>query len=39
VVRIDEVEKEGVNKIIDNVGGIGGESNVAAFPPGPMKRK
>lgn len=34
VVRIDEVEKEGINKIIDNVEG---QANVTPFPMPPLK--
>ena len=37
VVRIDEVEKEGVNKIIESGGAPAPAGNVAAFPLGPMK--
>lgn len=37
VVRIDEVEKEGVNKIID--GGGENRGNIAAFPLGGPARK
>ena len=36
VVRIDEVEKEGVNKIIDSEGGAG---NVSPFPMPPLQNK
>ncbi len=35
VVRIDEVEKEGINKIIENPGDKG--SNIAAFPMPPFQ--
>ena len=39
VIRIDEVEKEGVNKILEsNVSG-GAEGNVSAFPAPPFKPK
>ena len=37
IVRIDEVEKEGSNKIIENSGDKG--SNVAAFPMPPLQPK
>ena len=39
VIRIDEVEKEGVNKILEsNISG-GSEGNVSAFPVPPFKPK
>lgn len=34
VVRIDEVDKEGINKIIDD---IDGQANVTLFPMPPLK--
>ena len=37
VVRIDEVEKEGVSKIIDSSTTSGGGSNVSTFPGPPIK--
>ncbi len=39
VVRIDEVEKEGVNKIIDAPAGEGGDSNIKPFPMPPLQPK
>ena len=38
VVRIDEVEQEGVNKIIDKPG-EGGDGNVTPFPMPPLQPK
>lgn len=39
VIRIDEVEKEGVNKILDSNLSGSGEGNVSAFPAPPFKPK
>jgi hypothetical protein len=39
VVRIDEVEKEGVNKIVDNAAVKSGDSNIAPFPMPPLQPK
>ncbi len=39
VVRIDEVEKEGVNKIIDSKGDSASGSNVSSFPMPPLQPK
>ena len=36
VVRIDEVEKEGVNKIIEKPAAGGGEGNITPFPMPPL---
>ncbi len=38
IVRIDEVEKEGINKILDSAGNKNG-SNIAAFPMPPLQPK
>ena len=37
VIRIDEVEKEGINKIIDSDYAKTAEGNVSAFPAPPLK--
>ena len=39
VVRIDEVEKEGSNKIIEKSAGDGGDSNITPFPMPPPQPK
>lgn len=39
VIRIDEVEKEGINKILDSNLSGGKEGNVSAFPAPPFKPK
>jgi len=39
VIRIDEVEKEGTNKILDSSFSGGTEGNVSAFPAPPFKPK
>ncbi|MGI9318973.1 MAG: DUF1820 family protein [bacterium] len=39
VIRIDEVEKEGVNKILDSNFSSGTDGNVSAFPAPPFKPK
>ena len=39
VVRIDEVEKEGVNKIIDKPAAESGDSNIKPFPMPPLQPK
>jgi hypothetical protein len=39
VIRIDEVEKEGTNKILDNKQTAGTGGNVSAFPIPPLKPK
>lgn len=39
VVRIDEVDKEGVNKIIDSASDKGSNSNVTSFPMPPLQPK
>ena len=36
IVRIDEVEKEGINKIFENSGDTGGR-NVSPFPMPPLR--
>ena len=38
VVRIDEVEKEGINKILDSSGDKAG-SNITSFPMPPLQPK
>lgn len=37
IIRIDEVEKEGVNKIVEQPGGGKTEGNVSSFPLPPYK--
>ncbi len=37
VIRIDEVEKEGTNKILDSKLSVGAEGNISAFPVPPLK--
>lgn len=37
VVRIDEVEKVGVNKIIDKPATVSGDSNITPFPMPPLQ--
>lgn len=37
VLRIDEVEKEGINKIIENGGNTGGGGNISPFPMPPLQ--
>ena len=39
VVRIDEVEKEGSNKIIEKSASDGGDSNITPFPMPPLQPK
>ena len=39
IVRIDEVEKEGINKIIEVKGGQGSDGNVSSFPMPPLQPK
>ena len=39
VVRIDEVEKEGINKIIETTGKKSGDNNIASFPLPPLQPK
>ncbi len=39
VIRIDEVKKEGTNKILDNKHSVGTGGNISAFPIPPLKPK
>ena len=39
IIRIDEVEKEGINKIVEQSGSGSAEGNVSSFPLPPYKPK